>query len=126
MNNSVSFITGNAKDLNLKNNSVDLVVTQAPFYKADFDRYGGDSQKQIGSEKTIKQYINSLVVATKEMERVLKPIWNTKHETARKALNRLNIIIKYAAALGLNVDIGVVDKARQLLGPTRHQPKQIV
>ena len=32
---------------------------------------------------------------------------------ARKALNHLNVIIKYAAALGLNVDIGVVDKARQ-------------
>ena len=30
-----------------------------------------------------------------------------------------------AAALGLNVDIGVVDKTRQLLGPTRHQPKKM-
>ena len=48
-----------------------------------------------------------------------------KHETARKALNRLNVIIKYATALGLNVDIGVVDKARQLLGPTRHQPEKM-
>ena len=64
-------------------------------------------------------------ITQRDLERVLKPIWNTKHETARKALNRLNIIIKYAAALGLNVDIGVVDKARQLLGPTRHQPKKM-
>ena len=59
------------------------------------------------------------------MERVIKPLWNTKHETARKALNRLNVIIKYAAALGLNVDIGVVDKTRRLLGPTRHQPEKM-
>ena len=59
------------------------------------------------------------------MERIIKPLWNTKHETARKALNRLNVIIKYAAALGLNVDIGVVDKARPLLGPTRHQPEKM-
>jgi len=73
MNDSVSFITGNAKDLGLESNSVDLVVTQAPFYKADFDRYGGDPEKQIGSEKNIKRYINSLVLSTKEMERVLKP-----------------------------------------------------
>ena len=73
MNNSVSFITGNAKSLSLENNSVDLVVTQAPFYKVDFDRYGGDPEKQIGSEKNIKRYINSLVLATREMERVLKP-----------------------------------------------------
>jgi DNA modification methylase len=73
MNSTVNFITGNAKNLSLESNSVDLVVTQAPFYKSDFDRYGGDSKKQIGSEKNIKQYINSLVIATKEMERVLKP-----------------------------------------------------
>ena len=58
MNDSVSFITGNAKDLGLESNSVDLVVTQAPFYKADFDRYGGDPEKQIGSEKNIKRYGN--------------------------------------------------------------------
>jgi DNA modification methylase len=73
MNGSVSFITEDAKHLSLESNSVDLVVTQAPFYKVDFDRYGGDSEKQIGSEKNIKRYINSLVIATKEMERVLKP-----------------------------------------------------
>jgi DNA modification methylase len=73
MNSSVDFITGNAKSINLKNNSVDLVVTQAPFYGIDFNRYGGDVEKQIGSEKTTKKYIKSLTVATKEMERVLKP-----------------------------------------------------
>ena len=64
-------------------------------------------------------------ITQRDLERVIKPLWNTKHETARKALNRLNVIIKYAAALGLNVDIGVVDKARPLLGPTRHQPEKM-
>jgi len=64
-------------------------------------------------------------ITQRDLERIIKPLWNTKHETARKALNRLNVIIKYAAALGLNVDIGVVDKARQLLGPTRHQPEKM-
>jgi integrase len=64
-------------------------------------------------------------ITQRDLERVMKPLWNTKHETARKALNRLNVIIKYAAALGLNVDIGVVDKARQLLGPTRHEPEKM-
>ena len=64
-------------------------------------------------------------ITQRDLERVIKPLWNTKHETARKALNRLNVIIKYAAALGLNVDIGVVDKARQLLGPTRHQSRKM-
>jgi integrase len=64
-------------------------------------------------------------ITQRDLERIIKPLWNTKHETARKALNRLNVIIKYAAALGLNVDIGVVDKARQLLGPTRHRSRKM-
>ena len=73
MNSTVNFITADSKKINLENNSVDLIVTQAPFYQLDFDYYGGDPTKQIGSEKNTKKYINSLVLVTKEMERVLKP-----------------------------------------------------
>jgi DNA modification methylase len=70
---SIQFVTGNAKSLNIDSNSIDLVVTQLPFYQSDFGYYGGEISKQIGSEKSIKKYINSLLLATKEMERVLKP-----------------------------------------------------
>jgi DNA modification methylase len=73
MNSTVNFITADSKKINLENNSVDLIVTQAPFYQLDFDYYGGDPTKQIGSEKNTKKYISSLLSATKEMERVLKP-----------------------------------------------------
>ncbi len=47
---------------------------------------------------------------------VLRPIWHTKADTARKAMNRLSICLKHAAALGLNVDLQAVDKAKALLG----------
>lgn len=47
---------------------------------------------------------------------VLNPIWHTKADTARKALNRLNLTFKYAAALGLGVDLQATMKARALLG----------
>jgi DNA modification methylase len=73
MSNTVEFICGDAKKLQVKNNSVDLIITQAPFFQYDHQNYGGDSTKQIGSEKTLKKYVESLFLATKEMERVLSP-----------------------------------------------------
>ena len=61
----------------------------------------------------------------RDIRDVLAPIWHTKADTARKALNRLNIVLKYAAALGLDADLQAAAKAKALLGKTRHQPKHI-
>ncbi|MCZ2203322.1 tyrosine-type recombinase/integrase [Bartonella sp. A05] len=55
----------------------------------------------------------------------LAPIWHTKADTARKAMNRLNICLKHAAALGLDVDLQAPDKARALLGKQRHKAQNI-
>ncbi|CAK02403.1 phage integrase [Bartonella tribocorum] len=51
-----------------------------------------------------------------EIRDTFAPIWHTKAATANRALNRLNICLKHAAALGLNVDLQAVEKARALLG----------
>ncbi len=56
-----------------------------------------------------------------EIRNVLAPIWHSKAVTARKALNRLNICLKHAAALGLDVDLQAVTKAQALLGKQRHK-----
>ncbi|TIP46538.1 MAG: DUF4102 domain-containing protein [Mesorhizobium sp.] len=56
---------------------------------------------------------------------VLSPIWHTKADTARKAMNRLSICLKHAAALGLEVDLQATEKARALLGKQRHKSKNI-
>lgn len=56
---------------------------------------------------------------------VLAPIWHAKAETARKALNRLDICMRHAAALGLEVDIQATAKARALLGQQRHEATNI-
>jgi integrase len=61
----------------------------------------------------------------KDIRDTLAPIWHTKAETARKALNRLAIIMRHAAALGLDVDLQATDKARALLGKSRHKPANI-
>lgn len=55
----------------------------------------------------------------------VSPIWKTKADTARKAVNRLNIILKHAAALGLDVDLLAVEKAKALLGKQDHKTKNI-
>ena len=60
-----------------------------------------------------------------DIRNVIAPIWHSKADTARKAMNRLNIVFRHAAALGLDVDLQAVEKARALLGKTRHQPKNI-
>jgi integrase len=55
----------------------------------------------------------------------LRPIWDAKAETAQKAISRLNIVFKHAAALGIDVDLQAVEKARILLGKSRHQKQHI-
>lgn len=55
----------------------------------------------------------------------LAPIWHEKAETASKAMDRLGICLKHAAALGLDVDLQATLKARALLGKQRHKPKNI-
>lgn len=60
-----------------------------------------------------------------DIKNTLAPIWHTKADTASKALNRLGIVMRHAAALGLNVDLQATDKAKALLGQTRHVIKNI-
>lgn len=60
-----------------------------------------------------------------DIRNTLQPIWHTKAATAKKALNRLGICMKHAAALGLDVDLQATDKARTLLGKQRHKEEHI-
>lgn len=61
----------------------------------------------------------------KDVRDTLAPIWHAKADTARKALNRLAIIMRHAAALGLDVDLQLTEKARALLGKSRHKAENI-
>lgn len=61
----------------------------------------------------------------KDIRDTLAPIWHAKAETARKALNRLAICMRHAAALGLEVDLQAAEKARALLGQQRHKAENI-
>jgi integrase len=61
----------------------------------------------------------------RDIRDTLAPIWHTKADTARKAMNRLAIVLRHAAALGLDVDLQATEKAKALLGSTRHVPKNV-
>jgi integrase len=61
----------------------------------------------------------------KDIRDTLAPIWHKKAETAQKALSRLNICLRHAAALGLEVDLQATEKARALLGKQRHKAENI-
>ena len=61
----------------------------------------------------------------RDIRDTLAPIWHTKADTARKALNRLSIVLRHAGALGLDVDLQATEKAKALLGKSRHVPQNI-
>ena len=51
-------------------------------------------------------------VDQRDIADTLSKIWYSKAETARKAMNRLGIVFQYGAAMGLNVDLNAVAKAK--------------
>ena len=61
----------------------------------------------------------------RDIRDTLAPIWHNKADTARKAMNRLSIVLRHAAALGLDVDLQATEKAKALLGKSRHVAKHI-
>lgn len=76
---SVRIIRGDALALPIADETVDLVVTSPPYYGLRSYQDGGEHYAgQIGDELTPADYVDSLVRATAEMVRVLKPtgsIW---------------------------------------------------
>ncbi len=59
------------------------------------------------------------------LKEMLAPIWHDKPQAASKALNRINLTLKHAATLGLDVDLQAGMKTRALLGKQRHKVKHI-
>lgn len=75
----VTILQGDALNLDLPDDSVDLVVTSPPYfglraYMDNGEMYDG----QIGAEATPAEFVDALIAATREMVRVVKPsgsIW---------------------------------------------------
>lgn len=70
----VTILQGDALNLDLPDDSVDLVVTSPPYfglraYMDNGEMYDG----QIGAEATPAEFVDALIAATREMVRVVKP-----------------------------------------------------
>jgi integrase len=61
----------------------------------------------------------------RDVQRALKPIWLKIPETARKALRRLSVVMKYAEDAGLDIDMLATTKAKSLLGAQGDKEKHI-
>tara|TARA_R110002110_G_scaffold324843_1_gene536875 strand:+ start:204 stop:1451 length:1248 start_codon:yes stop_codon:yes gene_type:complete len=59
----------------------------------------------------------------RDIERAFKPIWQSKAPTAKKALDRLGVVMNHAAAMGLEINLNAISNARQLLGEQNHKVK---
>lgn len=71
---TAQIIQGNALNLPLSDNSVDLICTSPPYFGLRSYQDGGmHYEGQIGSEATPAEFLDALLAATREMVRVLKP-----------------------------------------------------
>ena len=66
------FYTEDATKTFLSPSSVDLFITNPPFYGIHVDEYGS-ANKQMHNTETISEFIDNLVLATLEMQKALKP-----------------------------------------------------
>lgn len=67
-------VQGDARALQLPDESVDLVVTSPPYWSLRSYQDGGDHYEgQIGDEETAPAFIAALIDCTREWTRVLKP-----------------------------------------------------
>lgn len=77
MNGRAIVLRGDARNLPLPDESVDLIVTSPPYFGLRSYTDGGQHYEgQIGDELTPREYIDSLLDCTREWMRVLKPEGN--------------------------------------------------
>jgi integrase len=109
----------------IDDNTLSVITYKAYEAKKAGLKNGGPNWLSAVEKHILPQLGHILIteINQQDVHRVLHPIWNTKHETAKRALVRLGIILKYAAAMGKEIDINLTDKVRALLGSTTHQSK---
>lgn len=67
-------VQGDALDLPLPDDSVDVVITSPPYFQLRSYQDGGEHYDgQLGSEATPTAFVDALIAATAEMRRVIKP-----------------------------------------------------
>ena len=132
---SVQLIRGDATALPIAGGSVDLVVTSPPYYAVRSYQDGGEHYAgQIGDEATPTEFVDSLIDATREMVRVLKPsgsIWVNLSDTYSRGQARSGIPNKslmgapWRYALRCIDDLGLILRAEIVWSKPNGMPEAV-
>lgn len=96
--------------------------------KAELKREGVAGRWMSPLDQHIIPKLGSTPISTLDqhmLRNTLEPIWHAKADAATKALNRMSLTLRHAAALGLDVDLQAAIKAKALLGKQRHVVEHI-
>lgn len=89
-----NFRQGDARDLPIKDDSIDLIITSPPYFqKRDYGL-----EDQIGQESTPEEYVNTLIECFDEWERVLKDTGTMFLNIGDKYKNRSKMGIPWKVA----------------------------
>ena len=120
---SVVLVRGDARELPLPDESVDLVVTSPPYFgQRDYRDNGQSMAGQIGSEETPREYIAALLDCTREWMRVLKPTGSLfvnlgdKYASGRRFADRHISRASFRASLRSSANRGLGAPERALSG----------
>lgn len=124
---SVRIIHGNALDLPLEDNSVDLVVTSPPYFGLRTYQDGGKAYEgQIGAEATPSEFLDALIAATREMARVTHPtgsIWVNLGDKYDDNKSLMGLPWRYA--IRCIDDLGLTLRAEVIWAKTNPMPESV-
>ena len=109
---STEVIKGDALDLPLPDNSVDLIVTSPPYFGLRAYEDGGlPVEGQIGQEPTAARFVDALLDATDEALRVLRPTGSLWVNLGERYINRSLSGIPWRYAIRCTDELGLALRA---------------
>ena len=123
----LTILHGNALELQLPDDSVDLVVTSPPYFGLRSYQDGGEHYDgQIGDETTPAEFVDALVAATAEMMRVVKPsgsIWVNLGDKYAPTKSLIGVPWRYA--LRCIDDLGLILRAEVIWSKPNGLPESV-
>jgi DNA modification methylase len=118
---------GDARKLDLDDDSVDLVVTSPPFWSLrSYTDNGQHYAGQLGAEATPAEYVDNLIECTREMVRVLKPsgsLWINLGDKYRPGKSLIGLPWRFA--LRCIDDLGLVLRAEVIWSKPNGLPESV-
>jgi len=123
---SVRLLHGDARQLPLDDESVDLIVTSPPYFALRDYKDGDQSLAgQIGSEATPEDFLQALWTCTQEWQRVLKSSGSLWVNLGDKYGNKTLLGIPWRYAIGCIDDLGLILRAEVIWSKPNGLPESV-